>query len=274
MITTFNRKQTAPRVIIHGDCWPVVSGTEHVIKSLHPESRCETTFRLTPLLQQLARAPDALLLLCLRPREHLFLFYALKNELLCHPALIFSDELLFSDRVVLHSWGDIPAMLHQELTGTVDCLRHGKSPSPVKGSLVSFLSDPKPAMGSFAVPLIFNNPKRLMNYMSLLMFRTTESCGVTPDQQKLLEEIHRGRHTLSGLKSVLNRDEKKIFQDKNRLLIKLGMKNRLRELLYGTRFCLSQQRTEFISPDEAKTLFETESFAALSEEKICLQNDI
>ncbi len=274
MTTTFNRKQTAPRVIIHGDCWPVVSATEYVIKSLYPESRCETTFRLIPLLQRLARDPDALLLLCLRPREHLFLFYALKNELLCHPVLILSDELLFSDHVVLHSWGNIPAMLHQELTGIVDRLRHGKKPVPVKDSLVSFLSDPNPVMGSFEVPLIFNNPKRLMNYMSILMFRATESCGVTQDQQKLLKEIYRARSPLSGLKNILNRDEKKIFQDKNRLLVKLGMKNRLRELLYGTRFCLSQQRTEFIPPDEAKTLFETESFAALSEDKICLQNDI
>ncbi|EBU0430666.1 transcriptional regulator [Salmonella enterica] len=267
MITTFNRKQTKPQVIIHGDHWPVVSAIEHVIKNLYPESRCETTFRIIPLLQRLVRNPDALLLLCLRPREHLFLFYALKNELLCHPALIFTDELLFSDRVVLHCWGDIPAILHQELAGTVDRLRHEKTPYPAKGTLVSFLSAPKPVTGSFAVPLIFNNPKRLMNYMSLQMFRATESCGVTPDQQKLLEEIYRGRHTLSGLKSVLNRDEKKIFQDKNRLLVKLGMKNRLRELMYGTRFCLSQQRTEFIPPDEARELLETESFAAFNEAK-------
>ncbi|EEL2954737.1 transcriptional regulator [Salmonella enterica] len=268
MITTFNRNQTAPQVIIHGDCWPVVSAIENLIKNLHPESRCKTTFRLIPLLQQLARNPDALLLLCLRPREHIFLFYALKNELLCHPALIFSDELLFSDHVVLHCWGGIPAMLHQELAGAVDRFRPGKPPHPVKDSLGSFLSDPKPVMGNFAVPLIFNNPKRLMNYMSLLMFQAIESCGVTPGQQKLLEEIYRGRHTLSGLKNILNQNERKIFQDKNRLLVKLGMKNRLRELLYGTRFCLLQQRTEFLPPEEAKMLFETESFGALSEDSV------
>lgn len=250
-MTEMSRGNNVPcHIIIHGDCWPVVSATEHVIKSMLPESQCETTFGLTPLLQRLSRAPDALLILCLRPREHLFLFYVLKNAFLYHPSLIISDELLFSDRVVLHSWGDIPAILNQELTCTVSRLRQGKSPYPVKGRLARFLSDPKPVVGCFAVPLIFNHPKRLMNYMSLLMYRATESCGVTPDQQKLLEEIYHGRHTLSGLKNILNRDEKQIFQDKNRLLIKLGMKNRLRELLYGTRFCEDIQRTAFMMPGD------------------------
>ncbi|EBZ5134965.1 transcriptional regulator, partial [Salmonella enterica subsp. enterica serovar Saintpaul] len=45
-----------------------------------------------------------------------------------------------------------------------------------------------------------------------------------------------------------------IWQDKNRLLMKLGMKNRLYELLYGTRFCPDMQRTAFISPAEARKL--------------------
>lgn len=105
MITSFNDGEEPVRVIVHGDQWPVVSATEHMVKALLPESECETTFGLTTLLQRLSCYPDALILLCLRPREHIFLFYALKDELLCHPALVISDELLFSDRVVLHSWG-------------------------------------------------------------------------------------------------------------------------------------------------------------------------
>ncbi|EHA1743166.1 transcriptional regulator [Salmonella enterica subsp. enterica serovar Javiana] len=261
MMTSFNRKRMVRRVIIHGDCWPVVSATEHVVKVFLPDSQCETTFTLTSLLQQLARFPDAILILCLRPREHIFLFYAIKNELLCHPALVISDELLFSDRVMLYHWGNISVTLHQELTDLVMQIENGKSLYPVKGRLNSFLSYPKPAMGCFTVPLIFNNPKRLMNYMSLLMFRAVESCGVTSDQQKLLKEIYGGRYTFTGLKKVLNRDERKIFQDKNRLLIKLGMRNRLRDLLYGTRFCMTEQRTEFMPPDIVKILFERENIA-------------
>ncbi|EHL2852768.1 transcriptional regulator, partial [Salmonella enterica subsp. enterica serovar Hvittingfoss] len=40
---------------------------------------------------------------------------------------------------------------------------------------------------------------------------------------------------------------------------KLGMRNRLRELLYGTRFCMAEQRTSFITPDEAEQLYGMES---------------
>lgn len=244
-------------IIIHGDCWPVVSAAEHVVKAVQPASRCETTSGLTMLLQRLSREPDALLILCLRPREHIFLFYALKNILLSHPALVISDELLFSDRVVLHYQGDIPAVQHQALVGTVVRLRKGRSPYPVRGALADFLSDPQPATGLFAIPPIFNHPKRLMNYMSLLMYQATVSCGLTPAQQKLLQEVHRGRHTLSDMTEVLNAGRKKIWQDKDQLLMKLGMRNRLRELLYGTRFREDIQRTAFMTPVEVQSTGES-----------------
>ncbi|EDT1338837.1 transcriptional regulator [Salmonella enterica subsp. enterica serovar Enteritidis] len=265
MITACKRQKKVSHIIIHGDCWPVVNATKHIIKEILPESLCETTYGISLLLPRLAHSPDALLILCLRPREHIFLFYALKNELLCHPALIISDELLFSDRVVIHYWGGIQAVLHQELIDIVIQIRQGMISHSAKSRFATFISVQKKATGSFSVPLIFNNPKRLMNYMSLLIFREIKNCGVTTDQQKLLEEIYYWRHSLSGLKKILNKSEKEIYQDKNRLLTKLGMKNRLHELLYGTRFCLAHQRTEFMSPDQVKNIFETQSFAILSE---------
>ena len=241
----------ARQVIIHGDCWPVVTTTEHLVRSALPGCDCETTYMLPVLLQQLCQKPEAILILCLRPREHLFLFYALKNALLHHPALVISDELLFSDRVVLHSWGDIPAVLHQALAGTVARIQHGEQPYPVNRKLADFLSAPKPVTGYFAVPLIFTSPERLMNFMSLLMFRATESCGVTPAQQKLLQEVYRG-HTLAEMTGILNTDMKKIWQNKDRLLAKMGMRNRLYELLNGTRFREDLQRTAFMAPAESR----------------------
>ncbi|EIR4881510.1 hypothetical protein LW377_004477 [Salmonella enterica] len=123
--------------------------------------------------------------------------------------------------------------------------RHEKLSCRVESRLISFLADPKPATGLFTVPLIFNNPKRLMNHMALLINRAMINCGVTPEQQKLLGEAYKGRYSLSGLKNRLHKNEKQIWQDKYRLLVKLGMKNRLYELLYGTRFCPDIQRTEF-----------------------------
>ncbi|ELJ4793911.1 transcriptional regulator [Salmonella enterica] len=256
-----NPPAAARQLIVHGDCWPVVTATEHLVKSVLPGCACSTTYTLPALLQRLSRQPDAALVLCLRPREHIFLFYALRNVLLYHPALVISDELLFTDRVVLHNWGDIPAVLHPEIAGTVSRLSHGKQPYPVKGKLADFLSAPQPATGYFAVPLMFTTPERLMNYMSLLMFRATESCGVTPAQQKLLLEVHRGRHTLAGMTGVLNTGTKKIWQDKDRLLSKMGMRNRLRELLLGTRFREDLQQTAFMAPAESDMMCNTEATA-------------
>ncbi|HCM3243383.1 TPA: transcriptional regulator, partial [Salmonella enterica subsp. enterica serovar Newport] len=42
------------------------------------------------------------------------------------------------------------------------------------------------------------------------------------------------------------------WQDKYRLLVKMGMNNRLRELLYGTRFCQDIQRTPFMPPEDVE----------------------
>lgn len=61
-------------------------------------------------------------------------------------------------------------------------------------------------------------------------------------QLRLLQEVYRGRGRLSALCGRLNTQEKQIWQDKYRLLVKLGMRNRLRELLFGTRFCKSLQQ--------------------------------
>ncbi|EKN0899990.1 transcriptional regulator, partial [Salmonella enterica] len=91
----------ARQIIVYGDCWPVTTAVAHLVRIFLPGSDCESTYRLPELLQQLSRKPEAILILCLRPREHLFLFYALRRTLPEHPVMVISDELLFSDRVVL-----------------------------------------------------------------------------------------------------------------------------------------------------------------------------
>ncbi|MCH5444723.1 hypothetical protein L2D25_25485, partial [Salmonella enterica subsp. enterica serovar Muenchen] len=52
----------------------------------------------------------------------------------------------------------------------------------------------------------------------------------------------------------LNAGEKQIWQDKYRLLLKLGMKNRLHELLFGTRFSEDMQRSPFMVPEKDELL--------------------
>ncbi|EBG5937536.1 transcriptional regulator [Salmonella enterica subsp. enterica serovar Enteritidis] len=258
-MATCNPSAATRQVIVHGDCWPVVTATEHLVKSALPDCACDTTYTLSALMQRLSKQPDAALVLCLRPREHIFLFYALGNALLYYPALVISDELLFTDRVVLHNWGDIPAVLYQEIVGTVARLSHGEQPYPVNRKLADFLFAPKPANGYFAVPLIFTSPVRLMNYMSLLMYRDSVRCGVTPAQQKLLTEVHSGHHTLTEITVILNTGIKRIWQDKERLLAKMGMRNRLRELLFGTHFREDLQRTAFMAPAESDMMYSSEA---------------
>lgn len=102
--------------------------------------------------------------------------------------------------------------------------------------------------------MIFNDPKRLMKFMSLLMYRTTTDCGIPRSLQKLLWMLYKGHYTLSGLTNVLSRSEKQIRQDKGRILMTLEMRNRLYELLNGTRFCPDMQRTAFISPADVETV--------------------
>ncbi|ECW0109270.1 TPA: transcriptional regulator [Salmonella enterica subsp. enterica serovar Typhimurium] len=259
-MTECNQHMAARRVIVHGDCWPVVVAVAHLVISALPESYCKTTHTLPDLLKQLSRQPGTTLILCLRPREHIFLFYALKQALLLHPVMVMSDDLMFSDQLVLKVFGDIPVIPHEKSSGTQQngWLRN-ETPGQLKGALVDFLSSPDKIAVFSEVPLIFNNPERLMNYMSVLMFRETLAHGVTPAQRRLLEEIYKGRGKLSVLSRRLKTKEKRIWQEKNRLLVKnLGMRCRLREQLYGTRFCMDIQKTAFMTPTEAEYLYSTE----------------
>ncbi|EAN5736188.1 transcriptional regulator [Salmonella enterica] len=241
------------KVIIYGDCWPEVSAVQHVVEAICPECCCKVADSLLGLLQYLTCTPEAVIILCLRPREHIYLFYVLKQALLDHPALVISDELLFSDRLVLNSWGGLPFTTHPDIIAIIAGIRrNGRLTYPLKGKLVHFLLAPSTATGYFAVPLIFNNPERLMNYMSLLMHRAIMHCGITPAQQKLLNELYKGKFTLSGLAGMLDMSGKKISQEKERILTKLGMNNRMYGLLHGTRFCPEIQKTPFISPADAK----------------------
>ncbi|HFZ8316459.1 TPA: transcriptional regulator [Salmonella enterica subsp. enterica serovar Litchfield] len=260
MMAVCDQQTGARRVIVHGDCWPVVTAVAHLAESALPESDCDTTYTLPALLKQLGRQPETTLILCLRPREHIFLFYALRQALLFHPVLVISDELMFSDRLVLKVFGDIPVISHEKMSGTQqNSGGRAGTPGQLQGALAGFLFLPEPVTGYSDVPLIFNHPKRLMNYMSVLMFRETLAHGVTPAQRRLLEEIYQGRGKLSVLSGRLKTKEKKVWQEKNRLLVKkLGMRCRLREQLYGTRFCMEIQKTPFMTPAEAEHLYSAE----------------
>lgn len=250
----------ARQAIIHGDCWPVSTAVTHLVRSVLPDCDCEITSTLPALLQQLARKPRAVLIFCLRPREHLFLFHALKQVLPDPSVLVISDELLFSDRLVLKVYGDIPVMPSQELLELVIRVKQGKqwpggARLRITGTLARFLLYPVTATGYSATPSLsrkFTTAEQLIHHMSQLIQREMLACGVKPAQLRLLQEVYKGHCALAGLTDSLNKDVRQIWQDKYRLLVKLGMRNRLRELLSGTRFCMDTQKTTFMSPEKIR----------------------
>ncbi|EDK5786696.1 hypothetical protein CI374_14395 [Salmonella enterica subsp. enterica serovar Panama] len=250
----------AEDIIIFGDCWPVVRAVENVIKKVVPECVCKTVSDLSSLIYQLAVEPQAVLILCLRPREHIFLFYALREELVNHPTLVISDEIFFSDKLILHTWGHIPSMMDRELELMITSMQLCELYPPLirycpeESTLTAFLMSPVLPSAPPEIPQVFHVEERLMDYMSLLMYRALLECGLSPFRIRLLQAIWSGHQTLNELAAVMGESTGKIWNEKHRLLTQLGIPVRLREILYGTQFCRQIQRSNFITPAEVEKL--------------------
>ncbi|EOI1120736.1 TPA: hypothetical protein ACG1RN_000718 [Klebsiella oxytoca] len=259
---TYNALPSAAvkHAIVFGDCWPVVSAVESIIDRVAPELTRNIATDLPSLIELLLIKPDAVLLLCLRPREHIFLFYALRQELIEHPVLIISDEMFFNDRLTLRLWGGLPWMMQDELSGMIiPPDQHEKFASEVDSesdnTLTRFLLSPSLPVGFSEVPMVFHLEERLMDYMSLLTYREMLSKGLTPFRMRLLQYIWSGRSSQDELSEAMGENQGKIWNEKHRLFIQLGISNRrLREILYGTQFCSFLQQTPFIAPAEVATI--------------------
>ncbi|HDP0317349.1 TPA: hypothetical protein P5S08_002483 [Salmonella enterica subsp. enterica serovar Concord] len=271
MMTEYTHSPAADSVILYGDCWPVVSAVQHIVGAIVPDRHCVVAPDVNALIRLLACRPEAVLILCLRPREHVFLFYALRQELSEHPALIISDEMFFNDRLMLRVWGDLPCMMHDELSMMVTDVRLCElfSPPriyyPAKNVLTGFLISPKFPVISTEVPPDFHLEAPLMDYLSLLMYNTMINKGLTPFRIRLLNSIWSGCQHQEALSLQLNVHPRKIWNDKHRLMAQLDMKGSLREVIYGTRFCSFIQRTRFMPPAEV------EQIRQMATEKACFR---
>lgn len=247
-------------VIVFGDCWPIVSAVKSIVDRVAPEYSSDIATDLPSLIELLLIKPDAILLLCLRPREHLFLFYALRQELIEHPVLAISDEMFFNDRLTLKVWGDIPWMMQEELSRMV--ISPNKNEMFVSevdvesdNTLTRFLLSPSLSAGLMEVPLVFHLEERLMDYMSLLTYREMLNKGLTPLRMRLLQAIWSGHSSQDELSEITGENQGKIWNEKHRLFTQLGVSNRrLREILYGTQFCSFIQLTPFIAPAEVEMI--------------------
>lgn len=248
------------RVIVFGDCWPVVSAVRSITESIIPQFTCNIVTDLPSLIEMLSVEPDAIVLLCLRPREHLFLFYALGQELLDHPVLIISDEMFFSDRLTVSLWGGIPWMMHAELARMLIPQKHQEmlvSEVNVESdnTLTHFLLSPSLPTGLSEVPLVFHLEEPLMDYLSLITYREMLNKGLSPFRMRLLQAIWSGRNSQDELTEAMGESHGKIWNEKHRLFTQLGVsKRRLREILYGIQFCSFIQLTPFIAPTEVEEI--------------------
>ncbi|EHP5545198.1 hypothetical protein KPO98_004095 [Salmonella enterica] len=247
----------AEHIILHGDCWPVVSAVESMVKSVFPECRCSTASDLPMLISLLTCNPGAALILCLRPREHLFLFYVLREDIYRHPTLVISDEIFFCDRVLLRSLGDISCMRYQELELMITSKQLfpvGIGQCPEKSTLTNFLLSPSLPSGLPEVIPDFSLEEPLMEYLSLMIYREMDGLGITPFRMRLLQYMYAGHQSYEELAKLMNVSPKKIWNEKYQLLKQTDMSTRLREIIYGTRFCFFLQRTPFISPPSVHAL--------------------
>lgn len=91
-------------ILIYGDSWPMAYAVNALCGYQTQRRRyyCDT---LNQLSDQLQTYPDAPLILCLSPHEHVYLFYAISPLLDRRRAIVVADTFYYSDRVLLDIFG-------------------------------------------------------------------------------------------------------------------------------------------------------------------------
>ncbi|EEP0997555.1 hypothetical protein HAY25_004633 [Salmonella enterica] len=238
-------------VVLYGDCWPVMSAVQAVVQALHPSYRCVQVYDTINLSRQLSSGTPAGLIFCLRPREHLFLFYAVKNCLQYIPSMIVCDEIYFTDNIMIKTTGNIPVMTHGPLAEMVRQYRHGERAglfSHLKESsnvLATFVAKPCLPEHACELPDIFDTQEMLMGYLQGLAYNELSKAGITLFQQRILRGMRGGSQSLEALSTLSGRGEKRVSHERKMLPVRLGMPSRLPALLYGTQFYEAIQRTPF-----------------------------
>ncbi|EPC0218933.1 hypothetical protein ACRV89_004662 [Salmonella enterica subsp. enterica serovar Newport] len=249
-MTECSLSKSPETVIIFGEYWPVVSAVRSVIQGSGLSGRCIQVHTIPELTAQLFSGNVTRMIFCLRPREHVFLFYALKRYLSCIPLLIICDDVFFTDRVMLQCIGVVPVMQHSELqvliTGSRGRRSVGKLP---EGHILShFLTTGYTEDKRCELPDIFDNPDDLMSYLQDIARDKRKKQGLTFFQERLLQEMSDGYQSLELLSQRLCCGQKKVSRERRLLPMKLGMSPGLSALLYGSLFCNTVQKTKFHFP--------------------------
>ncbi|ELO0596439.1 hypothetical protein QY625_004797 [Salmonella enterica] len=227
-------------VIIHGDNWPLVEGLRHLGKEVPQERPVYTSHTPSELLTLIYEHPNAGLILCLRPREHIFLFYALSGFLRYTQATVVCDSMYFTDRVVMEMWNSIPAVI--PLWGTL----HGRELSATGKRI--FMSLFTPGCSSvLPAPLfsgIFHDENDLIDAMNLCLQEYMARAGVSVFQHNILKGLLEGK-TASCIAEDMGVSPDKIENHKSMMFRRLGMPTFPHAILYGMKFHSALQRTFF-----------------------------
>ncbi|ECJ2556731.1 TPA: transcriptional regulator [Salmonella enterica subsp. enterica] len=115
-------------VLIYGDLWTDC----HTMKAFISRDRlisariCES---VSDLLHKLSHLPQACLILCLRPHEHVYLFYNIRCWLKKRKVLIVTDRMYYSDQCVVRYFGLSQWLERDELIPFIFPERSGNAPS-------------------------------------------------------------------------------------------------------------------------------------------------
>lgn len=106
-------------VIIYGDMWTDCYAMDAIIRRRCLAEKVLMCDSVSVLVQYLSTFPDARMVLCLRPHEHVYFFYMLRGILKQHRVLVVADRLYYTDWCVMQYFGMGDYLLRNELTSFI-----------------------------------------------------------------------------------------------------------------------------------------------------------
>ncbi|ELV9468985.1 hypothetical protein QNB54_003389 [Salmonella enterica] len=239
-------------VIVYGDYWPVVSAMGGIAEIIMPDCYFHPCYSINALKELQQEISDARFIFCLRPREHVYLFYFLTHILSRSPLMVITDSLLPTDRVVLNTSADVVTVSHDELSSFYNCLCKSNYPerkineNPLFNGL-KLLTEPGFITRTEGLPVVFSSGSDLIFFMNELLQQYMHQKGVTRFQLRILEKM-RSEPTLKSLATSLDISIKTLSYNKSYALNKLGVAGKDYLAMYGTHFCQRCQKTSFSVP--------------------------
>ncbi|EBI7719636.1 hypothetical protein B5B13_21980 [Salmonella enterica] len=227
-------------LVIHGDSWPFVEGLCHLGKAGLPGRQIYASHTVAGLFMLLSEHPDAALVMCLRPREHLFLFYALSDYLRHSPATVVCDALYLTDYIVMEMWNCVPVCapprhLFPEEEGI---------PEEGERFLMSLVTRRQGVSRAAPLSGIFHDGNHFVETMSQFLQEYIARKGVSVFQRRILEALLEGK-SASVIAADMETSQGRIENHKTMVFSRLGVPCFPHALLYGMKYHLSLQRDLF-----------------------------